>query len=153
MYLETVTSALSGIKAAVEIVKVIRDADVSLEKAEIKLKLAELVGTLADVRMELSLIQETIIEKDRRIKELEGAFESKSKLVQHEDGYYEADATGAPSGKPYCMRCWEVDHQKRNLLNESMNVHANICPACNTKYQRRRTLPILVPPTLDQGQV
>jgi len=45
-------------------VKLLRETDVSLEKAETKLKLAELVGALADAKLELAEVQNLLLEKD-----------------------------------------------------------------------------------------
>ena len=50
--LATIGAALSSLKTATEIVKFIRESDVNLEKAELKLKLADLLGSLADTKME-----------------------------------------------------------------------------------------------------
>lgn len=44
----------SSIKAASDIVKLLKETNVSLEKAETKLKLAELVGALADAKLEVA---------------------------------------------------------------------------------------------------
>ena len=49
------------------------EKNVSLEKAETKLKSADLVSSLADAKLEAAKIQDLLLEKDRRIKELEEA--------------------------------------------------------------------------------
>ncbi len=47
MDIAAIGSLLSSLKTATDIAKFIKDSDVSLEKAETKLKLAELVSALA----------------------------------------------------------------------------------------------------------
>ena len=69
----TINSILTSVKTASEIAKLLKDSDISLEKAETKLKLADLVSSLADVKLEAAKIQDLLLEKDRRIKKLEEA--------------------------------------------------------------------------------
>ena len=49
--LATVTAVLGNIKTAMDIAKAIKDADVSVERAEMKFKLAEMMTALADAKM------------------------------------------------------------------------------------------------------
>jgi hypothetical protein len=50
--LNTISSILSSINVATDLARLIKDSDVSLEKAETKLKLAELISALADAKIE-----------------------------------------------------------------------------------------------------
>ena len=47
-----ISSVLSSIKAATDIAKLVRESGLTLEKAEVKLKLAELVEKLADAKLD-----------------------------------------------------------------------------------------------------
>src|SRR5262245_12510651 len=69
--ISAITAILASIKHATDIAKVVKDADYSLENAETKLKMAELIGSLADVKMQAAEIKELVLEKDKRIAELE----------------------------------------------------------------------------------
>ncbi len=73
--LDTFSAALSSLKTATEIAKFIKESGVTLDKAEVKLKLAELTGALADTEIELSEIQGLLIEKDKIIRELNAKYE------------------------------------------------------------------------------
>lgn len=125
----TLAAFLGSIKTATEIAKVIRLSDSSLEKAELKLKIAELMETLADVKIQAIEIQELIQEKDKRIKELEESLIKKSKLIRHKNHYYEIDENGNPAGDPYCSHCFE---------SKGKGIHLNkigglkVCPACES---------------------
>ncbi len=132
-----ISAALTSLKAATEIAKILRESDLSLEKAELKLKLADLISALADTKMELTEVQEVIIGKDKRIAELEEAFEIKGTLIRNCDAYYLADAEGKPGGVPYCLRCWENDHRKRQLVIQSR--HTTICTSCGHQYKAYMT--------------
>jgi hypothetical protein len=50
--LNTISSILSRIKVATDLARLIKDRDVSLEKAETKLQLAESISALADAKIE-----------------------------------------------------------------------------------------------------
>lgn len=135
--ISTITAFLGSIKTATDIAKAIREAGVSLEKAEAKLKMADLMESLAEARIQAAEIQEVIQEKDKRIAELAKAFELKSKLIRYGDAYYDVDQSGNPIGDPYCSNCWEVNH-KTVHVNYDVLGRNRLCPACKTSYNRRR---------------
>jgi hypothetical protein len=131
----TIAAALSSLKTAIDITKFLRESDVSIERAELKLKLADLVSALAETKMELVEVQETISGKDKRIAELEDAFESKDSLVRKGDAMYSKDNSGEPIGVAYCLRCWETEHKRRQLVHDPVHTRApNSCTSCGQKY-------------------
>jgi septal ring factor EnvC (AmiA/AmiB activator) len=130
----SIAAILSSIKIATDITKFLRESDLSLERAELKLKLADLVGVLAEAKIELAEIQDTLSAKDKRIVELEEAFQSKESLTRHLDAYYAIDENGNKSGVAFCLRCWENDHKKRQLVNDTKERRQRICTACGHRY-------------------
>lgn len=136
--LATIGAALSSLKTASEIVKFLRETDLSLERAELKLKLADLVSALADARIDLVEVQESLAAKDKKIAELEEAFNNKDSLVRRYDAYYAADPGGLPTGIPFCLRCWETDHKKRQLVFSSKDRHMRVCTSCGHQYGNSR---------------
>ena len=66
MDLTAVSTLLGSIKTATEIAKLIKDSDVSLEKAETKLKLAELISALADAKIKVTAVQQPCLTKTQR---------------------------------------------------------------------------------------
>ena len=76
----SVSVVLSSIKTSADNAKLLREKDVSVEKAETKLKLAELVGALADAKFELCRSSCTILEK-AKIKTLEERASHKKNVV------------------------------------------------------------------------
>jgi hypothetical protein len=143
--LTTISAALSSLKSAIDIAKFLRESDHSLEKAELKLKFADLVSKLADTKIELVEIQDVLIEKDKRISELEEAFEIKSTLIRDRDAYYVSNVEGKPVGVPYCLRCWENDHKKRQIVCGVKDYLTKICTTCGQKYNGRMTNEIQSP--------
>ena len=135
----SIAAILSSIKTATDIAKFLRESDLSLERAELKLKLADLVSALAEAKMELTEIQETLSAKDKQIAELEEAFQSKDRLARRYDAYYTTDENGKPVGVPFCLRCWENDHKKRQLVHDAKDYRTRVCTACGHRYERRLT--------------
>ena len=130
-------AVLSSLKTATDIAKFIRESDLSLERAELKLKVADLLGALADVKMEFVEFQEVFAAKERQIEELEDAFQAKDTLVRRHDAYYRADTEGSPMGVPYCLRCWENDHKQRQLVHDAKEYRTRICTSCGHRYEGR----------------
>src|SRR5690606_1500344 len=108
-----------------------------IERAELKLKVADLIGALADVKLELVELQDTFASKDQKIKELEVAFENRNTLVRNYDAYYKADTNGNAVGSPYCLRCWESDHKQRMLVHDAKEYRNRLCTSCGHKYEGR----------------
>jgi hypothetical protein len=131
----SIAAVLSSIKTATDVAKFLRESDLSLEKAELKLKLADLVSALAEAKMSLADIQETLSAKDKRIAELEEAFQSKDSLVRRYDAYYATDKDGNPVGVAFCLRCWENDRRKRQLVYDTKG--ARVCTTCGQHYESR----------------
>jgi len=131
----TVLSVLNYVKSALDLAKTIREMDVSLASAELKGKLADMTSTLADVKVSLVEIQETLTEKDKRIKDLEEAFELRGDLARQGDAYYFKNAEGKPAGVAHCLRCWINDHKIRPLVQSGgRGNQINFCTACGTEY-------------------
>ena len=135
--LTAIGAVLGSLKIATEIAKFIRESDVSIERAELKLKVADLIGALADVKLELVELQDSFAAKDQRIKELEEAFEAKDSMVRKYDAYYNAGPDGEPLGAPYCLRCWESDHKRRLLVHDAKDFRTRLCTSCGHKYEGR----------------
>ncbi|WLA12400.1 hypothetical protein MO327_00205 [Xanthomonas translucens] len=146
--LATVTAVLANIKTAMDIAKALKDADLSIERAEMKFKLAEMMTALADAKMEVVEIQQLLDEKDLALVELKEAFQSKDALVKHRDVYYEVDKAGRPIGEPICAHCWQVKHKKYGLQYEAKDRFVKCCVACGRKYEARMA-PVVQPNAAD----
>ena len=131
----TIATVLQSIKTATDIANVLRSTDLSLEKAEMKLKLADLVSALADARMQGADLQDTLLEQERRIAELDAAFDVTGNIVRERDAYFLREGDQFVEG-PYCVRCWEVEHHTRHLVSASSL--SLVCHACGSTYDARR---------------
>ncbi len=132
-----ISAFITSIKNATDIVKVIREAGTTLEKAEVKLKLAELIEALAEAKIQASEVKELLQEKDSQIAELKKAFEMKESLVRAGDAYHEINDASEPIGSPYCSHCWEVKHTAVHLSQIAGSMGDWNCPACKNTYSRK----------------
>jgi len=136
--LATISAFLGSIKTATEIAKAIKGAEVSLEKAEIKLKMAELISALADVKIQAAEIQEVILEKDKEIAELKNLIQTKSQLIRENNLYYELGDT--EFRKPFCPHCWEVNQSIIHLISTITpylpQFDSLTCLKCKNSYKR-----------------
>lgn len=132
--LSAISAALSSIKGATEIAKIVRDSISNLEQAELKLRLAELTSLLADAKIDLANIQDVLNEKDRNIKELRGLIDLINDEISWVMPFYYRVRNGAKDG-PYCQRCWDVD----KILVRVQCVAPDYfrCPQCKTEFDAK----------------
>ena len=102
-----VTAALASIKTATEIAKMIREGGLTLKDAEAKMRLAELVGALADARLAMADVQESLLDRDVQIRALEEKLALRGKMVFEQPLYYLVD--GSLREGPYCQPCYDSD--------------------------------------------
>jgi hypothetical protein len=139
----SIGTVFSSLKTATDLAKVIKDSGLSLEQAEVKFQMAELISALADAKIELVDIQDVLREKDSKIKELENSFHLKSEVKRVNDAYYHLDENGKGVGNPNCLNCWETKQRLYPLHYEAGNRHAKACTACKTKYEARMVAKII----------
>lgn len=130
MDLTSISTILGSLKTATEIAKLIKDSDLSLEKAETKLKLAELITALADAKIEVADIQQAIVEKDTLIKALEEKLSTKQKLKWEKPYYWLSDENSKDG--PYCQHCYD---KNKALIRLQGNVEGYWeCKVCKNNY-------------------
>ncbi|MEA5334800.1 hypothetical protein [Vibrio parahaemolyticus] len=140
----TLGAALTSLKTAIDLAKAVKDSDLTLEKAETKLRLADLISALADAKMELVDVQQLLEEKNARIKELEDSFELQADLIRHRDGMYKTDQNGEAIGEPYCLTCWNKSHKAYPLFQATTNIRYKACGVCKLTFEKRY-VPTIVP--------
>lgn len=135
----SVFEAAEGLKLAVDLIKGAMAAGDALDRAELKFKLAEALSALADAKGSVSDAKEELARAYKELDEMEEKLALKATTARHEDGYYELDARGNPSGDPFCTRCWEVEHRLTHLVRGERADKFNHCPACKQKFSRGTT--------------
>jgi hypothetical protein len=138
MDIAAIGSLLSSLNSATEIAKFIRSGDISIEKAETKLKLAELISTLADVKLEVAEIQQALTDREHRIHQLETDLKTRENLRWREPCYW----MDTPSGteEPYCQACFDSSRLTSRLHTVDDGTYQ--CRVCDKNFltpaKRRR---------------
>ena len=131
MDLAMIGTAFSHLKTSMDIAKLINNSTSSLDEAETKLKLVELISSLADLKMELSGIKNDLIEKDEIIRELKNKIEEKESLIFDGRFYFKKDDI-----IPFCPTCWESNKKAIHLIFKNYHTYGKCqeCEVCKTKY-------------------
>lgn len=107
MAIQEIATALAGIKTATEIAKLIKDSDATLEKAEVRFKMAELIEALADTKLQISDIKQLLVEKDELIGELKRSAATRAALKYDAPYYWRIE--GETRDGPFCQKCYDTD--------------------------------------------
>ena len=140
--LASITAIVKSVKAATEIAKFLKDSDLTVEKAEIKLQLADLISSLADARIETAEIQTILIEKDEQISNLTNKLKIKGSLVYEKPYYWIID--GNSKDGPFCQNCQD-GKDKLIRLQQLGNAGYWNCLQCNNSvidgdYQDKKNM-------------
>ena len=128
----TMSAFIGSIKTATELAKAIKGADLSLEKAETKLKIAELMSALADAKILAAEIQGLLQQKDEEIKGLKSELEFKPKLIRKDGCYFDTNELDKNLYEPFCSQCWEVEKIPVHLKHiEELRY---VCPNCENAF-------------------
>lgn len=130
MDVSTISTIFTTVKTATDIAKLLRESGLTLEKAETKLKLAELIEALADLKMQLADVRELLLEKDEEIKKLQGSLNLKESLI-FEIPYYWLQGKNGKEG-PYCQVCYDKDGKAVRLQGDGSGYWQ--CQVCNNSY-------------------
>lgn len=130
MDIQSISAALAGIKTATDIAKLFKDTDVSFEKAEAKLKLAELISALAEVKIQMADIQQSLIDKDAELRVAKEQLAVKENLHWESPFYWILD--GSDKDGPFCQRCWDKDHALIRLPDYGGGYRT--CKVCGSGY-------------------
>jgi hypothetical protein len=127
--------AIKMARAAGETLKALQDIDHAIDKAELKSKLADAIGNLADVRIALADMRDDFDVKDAEIAKLKAAFALRSDLVES-DGYKYRVSAEKPDGFgwPMCPRCESVDGRLILTVGTSYRGAGCRCPQCKAEY-------------------
>jgi hypothetical protein len=129
-----IATATSSLRMAADVGRAIVESDGTLERAELKLKLADMMGAVADARSQIATIQEATLEQQREIQRLKGAFESRDKVLRWHDAYYYINAEGKAAGRAHCAKCWDDAQLLRILAAHPGNYRVRLCRTCGSEY-------------------
>jgi hypothetical protein len=125
-----VSAALTSIKTATDVARLIKDGEKQLDQAEFKLKLADLIGNLADARIEIASITELLAAKDAEIRSLQAQLELKDNLIWEEPFYWKIK-DGQRDG-PFCQQCFDASNKLIRCINKGNIQGVWNCHTCKS---------------------
>ncbi len=102
-----IAGSISAVTAALGLVKELREIDAQFDKAEMKLKIAELTEALSDAKLGLVDVAQSLKEKDEQINKLKASIQRREETVERNGYHYRKGGNGGPVGKPFCPVCLE----------------------------------------------
>jgi len=130
--------------AAINIAKYIKNSQEIMDKSEQKLKLAELIETLANIKMEIADVKSTLLEKDEEILKLKEELKLKEDLI-YEQPYYWIKKEDSKDG-PYCQNCY--DFNKSLIRLQELGTGFWECFSCTKKFKDKNYTSISHTPEL-----
>jgi hypothetical protein len=128
-----IASLLSSIKTATDLAKLVSESGLTLERAEFKLKLADLVSSLADAKLELSSVQEAIQNKNREIQELKDALALQAAMVFESPSYWRIVDNGKDG--PFCQQCYDANGKTIRLQSYGEGHEKYLaCKTCGSTF-------------------
>ena len=128
----SIIATIAAIKHSIDVVKAVKDADYDLDKSILKEKIAVLVDSLLEAKIQANETLDLVHERDEKIAELEDLLTFKSKLVRQNGIYYEIDENENVLSDPYCPQCWEVTNVAVHLKNTKEQYFH--CTNCKNNY-------------------
>jgi ribosomal protein L37AE/L43A len=130
--MQDLSAVLASIKTASDIAKLVKDSSTSLQEAEVKLKMAELVSALADAKIEMAEIKTILQNKDGEIDSLKSLLEIKSSVIWQEPYYFVVDEDTKKDG-PFCQKCYDSDQKLIRLQIKTKGLYR--CLSCKNIYK------------------
>ncbi len=135
--------AFSSATQALKLVGELRSIDKEIDQAELKLKVAELTGSLADIKLTLIEAKTDASDKDQEIARLKKLHQRLADDTVELYGYRyrkRKDGREGGAGNPFCDVCF----QKHGLLIETATMEgkgimAPQCPNCKGRFDGVRT--------------
>ncbi|HOB02631.1 MAG TPA: hypothetical protein PLJ16_07915 [Casimicrobium huifangae] len=133
MDVAAIGSLFGSLKAATDIAKLIRESGITLERAELKLKLAELMEALADAKIGAAEVQQLILERDAEIRTLREEARVRRDLRWEPPCYFLPDATQSRQEQAYCQKCYDGDSRLVRLHTDGKGLYS--CVVCKQTYK------------------
>lgn len=133
MDLVTITSALSGIKSAIEISKSLLDKKVS---QEVSVAMIELNEKLINTQLAVMAMQEEVMKKTEELQTLKARLSEKDnyKLVEFGDGQFACESKeGIEPKHRICQTCFDKGNKAVLLKGELYGSVYLECPLCKIK--------------------
>ncbi len=134
-----ISAGLTALKNATDIVKYLRSVNKDFEQAEFKLKLTELIESLAEIKLKLVEAQEENLALKQEMAECNKKQDFRSQLRVEKNVYVPAsgEIEGYGTG-PWCTKCFDTSGMLVTLhrkVSVAIGNHVNYkyeCPNCKS---------------------
>ena len=122
-----VSEYITGVKVAYEVAKALKLAAESIDDAQIKFQIAELISALADAKIQAAESAEIISELERKLK-------SKKQMIFENGKYFRLNENEEREG-PFCATCYDADGKEIRLQHTPRNqFHDWECYVCEGSF-------------------
>ena len=128
-----VSLAVAGISGAIAIAKNLKDFDSQKNEASYKLQLSDLISTLADAKMGMAELKDSLREKDNEIRSLKEDLKIKENIV-YNDPYYQIKTDENKMEGEYCKVCY--DDLGKLIRLEQLSEFSWVCGKCKNQCYR-----------------
>ncbi len=132
-----IVTALASVTAALKLAKELRDIDHQLDKADLKLKVAQMTEALAKAQTALTDAEAELRAKGEEISKLKAGLQFRAtKLVDRGQFRFFADEAGNAKGTPICPRCEQRGEYLAVVQDRSKGIGkiTYYCPGCKANY-------------------
>ncbi len=131
----SVVTILGTINQAIGLGRILRDSEKAFDKAELRIKMSELIDRLVDAKEQLQTNREENIELRSEILNLKEQIGKRNDIVFEKNKYYLKKSDGAKDG-PYCQKCFDKDEKLIRLQKEEVPGYPSHwhCTTCNMTY-------------------
>lgn len=129
------TNPLKMISGATDIAKTLLTAETVVEKAQLQLQMADVIGALASAKLSLLEAQEMVRKSEDEIARLHKAREEQTILVEGSGGFFwKSDGQGRRVGYPCCPSCLAKEARQVQLVRDGA-MNRGRCPICQSHFQ------------------
>lgn len=129
-----ITGSIAAVTAALGLVKELRSIDAQFDKAELKLKIADLTEALSEAKLGLVDVAEQLRTKDAEIADLKQKIIYRAENLIDHNGFRYASDDGQAHGLPYCPACEHKGLYIKLAQDRSTNGYPYKCPSCKANY-------------------
>ena len=122
-----VAEYITHLKVAYEVAKALKTATDSVEDANIKFQIAELISALADAKIEAANNIEKVVELEKQLE--------RKRALKYDGKKYFFDVEGSEKDGPFCQTCYDTKSQEVRLSKFDTSGEIEwYCRVCNITF-------------------
>ncbi len=135
--IEAIGALKTSLEVATTIAKTVKDINRAVDEATYKAQLAELLLALSETHINISELNNVLIEKDTQISNLQNQLSIQENLTYKDPVYWLNQVSGQTDG-PFCQKCYDDNKKLVRLPTfNSTKDGAWTCSVCNTFFSTK----------------